>query len=214
MEEPLSNQVVTFLYMLIKQEDGTEIEVYTADEVKTQIAAKETEFGTVKTQLEKDLEEARKANLERAGEFKQFRKLRDEDLVKLSEAERTIYNNGLLLEEERVKRVEAEGKILTSQIDTAIGKKAGTDEKLITKIKEMWPLIGIEAVTPEQIEQKVNMIIGAIGATSPDLIASVQGFNGGFAPPVTQKKDGESHADTDAGKTLGADLGLTLEKKA
>ncbi len=42
--------------------------------------------------------------------------------------------------------------------------------------------------TPEQIEQKTMMILGAIGTTQPDLIATVNGFQGGtFVPPTTTK---------------------------
>ena len=80
----------------------------------------------------------------------------------------------------------------------------------------MWSIIGIDAVTPEQMDSKTKMILGAISQTEPDLLASVSGFsNGSFEPPVDKnasKTDG-SFADTDKGKAIAADLGLTLEPK-
>jgi hypothetical protein len=79
-------------------------------------------------------------------------------------------------------------------------------------MSEMYDLIGIKAQTPEQIEAKVLMTLGAIGTSTPDLVASVNGFSGGsYAPPVVPGNDGKSFADSDAGKAGANELGLTLE---
>lgn len=201
----------------ITREDGTEVELYTAEEVQAREvaagAAKEKEFTPIKTKLESDLEETRKALGERSGEFKQFRTLNEATVAKLTVAERTIYENSLQLKEEQDKRAELEKTAREKSIESAIRSKAGTDEKLFTKIKDMWSVIGIEANTAEEMEVKTKMIIGALGVTQPDLVANVNGFQGGsFAPPrPTGAAEGDSFANTDGGKRLGAELGLTLE---
>ena len=200
--------------MKIVNDEGTEIEVYTADEVQSQIAAKEAEFGKTKAQIELERDEARKALSERTGEFAQFRKLREEDLAKLNAAERTIYENGLALEEARLARETADKKALDNMVDSTIRAKVGSDEKLFSKMKDMWAVIGIEANTPDAIENKARMVLGAISTTEPDLLANVSGFSGGSWKPETNNNDNsenKSFADTDAGKSIAAELGLKLE---
>lgn len=204
--------------MKIINDDGDEIEVYTADEVKSQVETavktKETEFTTVKTTLEQELTQAKDALGQRAGEFKNFRKLNDDVLAKLDIAQRTIYENGLALENARVARETSDKALREGQIDAALRLKAGSDEKLLTKMKDMWNIIGIDAQTPEAIESKTRMILGAISTTEPDLMASVAGFRGGsWNPPEVQKKDDTTvnpSLATPAGQGFAKDLGLKL----
>lgn len=202
--------------MKIENEAGEEIEVYTAEEVTArETAAREAAVGEYKPKLDEvtgKLSEAEKRAAERAGEFKEFRKLREEDVAKLSEAERTIYENGLRLKEADDARVKDAADRQTAAVTAAIKAKAGDNAKLAEKMTELWPLFGIEANTPEQIEAKTMMVLGAISTTTPDLVASVNGFGGGsYAPPAPAVKEGESFADTDAGKAAAAELGLVLE---
>jgi tRNA threonylcarbamoyladenosine modification (KEOPS) complex Pcc1 subunit len=198
--------------------EGEEIEVYSADEVTAKVAeavtAKETEFGKTKADIEKERDDARVALGNRANEFAQFRKLSEDQVKQLGEKDRIIYENGLALQKANEERGVSEKKIYDSQVDTALRAKAGTDEKLFTKMKDMWAVIGIDAQTPEAIENKTKMILGAISTTEPDLIASVAGFtNGSWNPPQTKQNsgDGKSYADTPAGQAGAAELGLKLE---
>lgn len=202
------------------EDTGEEIEVYTAAEVQaekdTAIAAKEAEFAPIKTKLETDLGEARTSLSARAGEFAQFRKLSDEQIKKLDEKDRIIYENGLALQQEREKSANTEKARIDGLVEATLRGKAGTDEKLFTKMKSMWDVIGIEATTPEAAEAKAKMIIGAIGATEPDLVASLGSFSGGFQPPAAKKEEEKSYADSDQGKAAANELGLLTEppKKA
>lgn len=201
----------------ITNEAGEEIEVFTADEVKTQtaaaVAAKETEFGTVKTGLETELAGTKKALAERNTEFKNFREISKETFEKLSVAEQTIYTNTKIIHDMQVKAVEDAKKTTDAAIDTAIRAKAGKDDKLFAKMKEVWGVIAIDATTPELIEQKTMMVLGAIQTTQPDLLAGVIGFSGGYKPPEAAGGDGKNFADTDKGKRGAAELGLDLEPK-
>lgn len=202
--------------MIIQNEAGEDVEVFTAAEVTArETAMRTTVEGEFKPRLDEattKLTEAEKRAVERAGEFGEFRKLRDEDVAKLAEKDRIIYENTLRLNEANDKRVAAEQATVQSNVDTAIKAKAGENPKLIEKINEMWKIIGVEAVTPEQIDAKLAMVLGAISTTTPDLLATVNGFpGGGYQPPVVQKEGDKTFADTESGKGLAAELGLTLE---
>lgn len=198
--------------MIITKDDGTEIEVYTAEEVQAKL---QEEVTKVKEPIETELANARKALSERAGQFAQFRKLNEETVAKLSEAERVIYENSLALEEARIAREAADKQVVDSMVETAIRAKAGKDEKLVAKMRDMWSIIGIDAVTPESIENKARMVLGAISTTEPDLLASVAGFSGSSSwtpdPVSTTTVAEKSFADTDAGKAIANELGLKLE---
>lgn len=205
--------------MKIKDDADQEIEVYTAEEVKAQVDAattaavqkKDDEFKPIKTGLESELGEAKKALTVRAGEFAQFRKLSDEQVEKLSVAERTIYENGLALQKEREGRETAEKKNIETARDTVISKKANGNDKLIEKMKEWWPLIGIDATTPDQLEAKANIVLGALSTQAPDLLAGVAGFTGTYAPPNANQNADTKFSDTEKGKAGASELGLTLE---
>ena len=200
--------------------DSTEVEAFLPEEVEAKVSeavkAKETEYATKLKEKEDKIAEQGKALGERANQFATFRKLNDDVVAKLSEAERTIYENGLALSKEQEERKATEKRNQEALVETAIRGKAGTDEKLFAKMKDMWGVINIEAVTPEQIEQKTKMILGAINQTEPDLLASVAGFsNGSYMPPKTgDEKEGEkTFADTEKGKKLADELGLKLNTK-
>lgn len=195
--------------------EGAEVEAFLQADVDAKVTAavttKETEFTTVRTTLEQELTQAKTALGERAKEFSNFRKLNDEVVAKLSVTERMIYENQIALQEEREKNVVADKARIESQVDSALRAKAGSDDKLFGKMKDMWNIIGIDAQTPEAIENKTKMILGAISTTEPDLIASVAGFKGGsWQLPQEQKKDDDNIPRTESGKKFAEALGLKL----
>ena len=199
--------------------EGEEIDVFSAEEHTAAIAAEtekvkkevEGQFAPKITALETELTGAKTALGDRAHEFGKFRELHADVVAKLGVAERTIYENQKSQHEREVKAEEDATKRLNDTVDASIRATAGADEKLFTKMKEMWQVIGIKAVTTDEIENKKKMVLGAISQTQPDLVASVAGFSGGFKPPVDTKKEGETFADTDAGKGLAKSIGLELE---
>lgn len=200
----------------ITGEDGVEFETYTADEVKSQVEAgvklKEAEFAPKLTAAEQEKIRLEGLLATRAEEFKGFRKLGEDQVAKLTAAERTIYENGVALEDERKKRADFEKKVYGDQVDATLRTKANGDEKLFAKMKEMWAVIGIEALTPDAISKKADMVLGSLRVSEPDLVASVIGITSGNALPPKPAGSGEkSFADTDKGKAAAAELGLTLE---
>lgn len=199
----------------IVNDKGEDIEVYTAEEMNAQVdeklKAKDEEFGVKLTAKEQELADARKALGDRAGEFKQFRKISDEAVQKLGVAERTIYENQLLMQQMKEEGEAKNKQSLDNTIDMAIRAKTGGDEKLYTKIKETYSVINLEANTSEQITNKINMAIGAIGITEPNILAELGSFQGGsFQPKIDDTNKEKTYADTDAGKGLAAQIGLKL----
>ena len=206
----------------IEGENGEEVEVFTADEVAAKVKETETtvttklqgDFTKTKAELDKELSDAKKALGERAGEFKNFRKLNDEVIEKLSVAERTIYENQAAMAADREKREAAEKTAREKQVEAVIRSKVGTDDKLFGKVKDMYSIIGIEANTPEEMEKKTLAALGALQTTEPDLVAAALGVNGGsWAPPTMKKDEDKSFADTDRGRLGAKELGLELEPK-
>lgn len=200
-------------------EDGvTEIEVFTTDELNAKVAeAKTSVEGEWKPKVEKltgDLTEAEKRGAARAVEMGQFRKLNEDQKAKLTETERSLYDNMELLNGEREKNAGADKKAYDGAVAAAIRGIVGKNDALFQKTLDMYGVIGLEDVTPEQIATKAKAAFGALGMASPDLLASA-GFrtDGAFEPPQKVKDPNEkpSFADTDEGKAAARSLGLKIE---
>lgn len=196
--------------------NGEEVEVFTAAEVQeretTVRTAVEGEWKPKVDTLESDLKGAKTALATRANEFAQFRKLSDEQVAKLGDAERTIYENQLSLAEKDEKIAESDKRVYEGNVTSAIRAKVGNDQKLFDKVRDMYKIINLEDLTPEQIATRVNAAVGAIGQTEPDLLAAA-GFSmgGGFEPPKAKEEGQKSYADTEEGKAAAAALGIILE---
>lgn len=195
--------------------NGEEVEVFTTEEVAAQVAAgKAAVEGEYKPKIEglqTELTGARTALSERAGEFAKFRKLSDEQVSQLAEKDRIIYENGLALHQAHEKNAAADKLTYDNAVSAAIKAKVGSDEALITKVKNMYELVNLQDRTPEEISTRVAAALGAISQTEPDLLATA-GFSGGsFEPPKPKGEEKQTFADTDAGKELAGKLGLKTE---
>lgn len=200
-------------------EDGvTEIEVFTTDELAAKVAeataAAEGVWKPKLGELETKLTEAQQRVADRAVQMGQFRKLSDEQKAKLDETQRLLYDNMELLDAERTKNAGADKKAYDTAVASAIRGIVGKNDVLFGKVKDMYDVIQLEDVTPEQVAVRAKAAFGALGMSSPDLLASA-GFrtDGAFEPP-SEKKDPnakESFADTPEGKAAAAALGLKID---
>jgi len=115
----------------IQREDGTEIEVYSADEVKAQadaaVAKASEEFKKTEADLKAENERINGILNTRSGEFGKFRELHADVVAKLGVAERTIYENQLAQKKADDERAEREKKDNEARVDSAIRAKVGTD---------------------------------------------------------------------------------------
>lgn len=191
--------------------DGQEVEVYTADEVAAARTAVENEYKPKLEEATAAKTELERRAAERAGEFKQFRELNEKQVAELSEKDRILYENTKVIKEGQEMLAAERNKGIQSQVDAAIALKAGSNEKLAARMKDMWPMIAIEATTPEAIAQKANMVLGALSTTEPDLVASAGAFSGSALPPDTNPSGDKNFADTERGKAAAKELGLNVE---
>lgn len=194
--------------------NGQEVEVYTADEVA---AAKTEVEGQYKEKL--TAAEAEKIRLEglltqRAKEFEgqrtEFKRLSKEQQDKLTETELALYKNMEILADRDAKLGEADKKAYDAAVMAAITARTGGDDALTKKVREMYDLIQLEDVTPEQIAARAAAALGAVGVSTPNLLAQA-GFSSGSFEPPKPRTDTASFSDTDEGKQLASRLGLKVE---
>ena len=134
--------------MKVKQDDGTEIEVFTPDEVtarekaaadaavKTAVAAKEAEL----TKLQEEL----KGLTDKDHNFAQLRKQKEDVEAKLAEITKNT--------DTKIKEVES--KIVNKELENAIKDRAAGDAEMEKKIKFHFDHLNYPSGTPEEIEQK------------------------------------------------------------
>lgn len=202
--------------------DGVEVDVFTTDEV----AARETATRTaVEGEWKPKFETAEQERVRldglltaRAKEFEgartEFKRLSEEQVAKLDIAQRTIYENGLALQTEREQRNKIEKTAHDSAVDVAISARVKGNKELFTKVKEMYGLVGLSDITPEQITTRVNAAFGALGQTAPDLLASAGFGGGGYEPPKREDDGKESFADSERGKAGIKQLNIAMDEES
>lgn len=199
--------------------EGQEVDVFTTEEVAArEAAARAAVEGEWKPKYETAEQERVRTQgiLEaRTKEFGQaregFKRLSDEQYAKLEEKDKIIYDNQLTIHSNNEKIAESDKKTKESAIDSAIRVKVGGDATLFAKVKDMYALVNLEDVTPEQMQIRVNAALGAVGTTSPDLLAAA-GFGGGSFEPPRRDEGSTSFADTERGKDLAKSLGILIEE--
>lgn len=206
--------------MIIQNDKGEDVEVFTAEDVAAREATTRTAVENEwkpKVQAEVDLRTAAEKRADdKAVQLSQqrttFEKLSEEQLTKLSDAERIIYNNQKIMADSAEREAATAKTAKENAVAAAIRAKVGTDQKLFDKAKDMYAILGLDDSSQEGIEKRVIASLGALGSTEPDLLAGA-GFSGGsFVPPVEVKKDGDkTFADSDQGKAGAAELGIILE---
>lgn len=203
--------------MIIKNEEGEDVEVFTAEERDTYAnTIVEQKVGETKTEYEKRIADREEYYKQQGNNAGQLRRLNEEALTKLSDTERALYDNQIKLEEEQRARTEMENQIIARQIDDEVKKKANGDASVEKKIRDNLQLVNIDARTPEQVVAKVNFAFGAVIQQSPDLLAMAASSGGGGSPfpsgnqpPAPEKKN---YADTPEGKAVADQFGFIIDK--
>lgn len=198
--------------------NGEQVDVYTAAERQADIdAAKAQVENEWKPKLETaEQERARLDGLltqrsrELAGQDAKFKRLSDEQVAKLDEKDRIIYQNQVDLATERENVAKTNKTIHDSAVDTAIRARTGSNEEVFNKVKGMYALIQLEDLTPEQIAIRVNAAVGAVGTTERDLLASAGFGGGGFEAPVAND---DKTAITSRQQEIAKGLGIALTEE-
>lgn len=201
-----------------ENDDGVEIEVFTADEVKAATEAGKKELEGVVETKEKELADLKKLNVERANNFSRY--------SKMSEDEKKAYdaNTTELLKRDEEKAIELD------QIKAKLAEKEVT-ERDFTKTNALKSIYGdkedikktleenyaILAGMPETNETEINArvakaakLAGITLDTRNPLFASMTG-------EAPQHKDNKSYVETPDGKTASdlvrERMGLKAEDK-
>lgn len=210
---------------IIKNEDGTEREVFSADEVTAKLEeAKKAAGEEVRTEFQSKLSEqdARMATFE-AEKAELEEKL--EELGKKDNSSDKDKNFRVLKEaldkkdkqiDELAKKIEETGNIRVQDFkERLIDKYADGNEDLKKKIAHNFDstLAGVEAKTEKEIEDKVKNAVKLsvdTGGPSP-LDAALQGGEPGASDGLARGRSGDTVEFSANEKKLGAKFGLTDE---
>jgi hypothetical protein len=184
-------------------EEGNLVEnAYLPDEVKeleSNKAKYETEIGEYKSKLSKM--ENKDYN------FKKLRDMTEEEVKKLSAQEMEYKTRLESIEEKERGFVE---KTINSYKDNAFNQYAGEDEELKKKIQFHYDRIKDDATTQEEINTKTEeAYLLATKHTRPNPIHQAVNLTG--SAPMRPKS--KSYADTDDGRGLAEELGMTFINK-
>jgi len=194
--------------MIVQNEAGEDIEVFTAEErdaYANEIA--EQKIGETKSDYEKRISEREEFFNQQSGNVSNLRKTLEDKNNKLSVAEKQMA-------EMLIKQEDSEKARLDYAFDLKIKEKANGNADIEKKIRENLSMVNIDAKTPEQIEAKINFAYGGVLQQNPDLLAVSRGFSGtgtvypgGNKPP--EKK--ENLADTERVQQVGKMYGFITE---
>lgn len=178
-------------------DEGEEIEVYTADELNAERTARET--------LEKDLLSAKEALAQKTNDvvnmrhgYKKLEDMNEEEKAKLSEEQRQTIQRLETVEAARQKDLE-EGK------EALFDRLAGNDPKVKEKLKEKYALVQMPESSLSEIGARLQSVsswaFAELGMVNNRPVSPVLPGNGGS--PVFQSPDGKRFAETQKGEELG-----------
>lgn len=181
-------------------DEGEEVEAYTADEITAERTARETAVA--------DAQEARTALAAKTNDivnmrqgFKKLADMNDEEKAKLSEEQRITMQRLETVEAARQRDLE-EGK------EALFNSLAGNDEKVKEKLKEKYALVQMPESSLEEIRARMNSVstwaFAELGMVNNQPVAPV--LPGGGGAPVFTPPGGKGFADTQQGAQLGQAL--------
>lgn len=141
--------------------------------------------------------------------FRKLENMTQEEIAKLSARELEVQKQMEALQE---KTHEFTQKQIDAAKKSALSKLAGADQELQTRILSNYDRIKDEAVTEEEITNKMIEAYTLTTGSGPSVnpLAQAMGFSGMGLPPTEQDK---SFADTERGKELAASLGMNIAKQ-
>lgn len=178
-------------------EDGDEVEYYTADELAAERSARETAEARI-GELTNDLVSIKRGHKE---EVRRLAEMSEEEKGKLTNEQ--IQNMARIeqLEDNRKKDLESAKERMMSAI-------AKNDQKVLEKIKEKYALVQMPESTVEEIASRLNSVAtwaySELGMTVNNPIAPV--LPGGGNPPIITNVDDKPFSDTEKGKEVASAL--------
>lgn len=188
--------------MKILNDEGTEIEVFTAEERDAYAATQvEQKVGETKSEYETRIKEMGAIMDEQKVNFTKVRE-RDKDAVaKMSQLERELYESNIARQKADEEKATAEKQRFDAMVESEIKAKAAGNKDLEDKIRANMAFISIDARTPEQVQAKVALARGGVFEQHPDMLAVAGGYTGSVYPGGVRPDDAKkSYADTPEGQ--------------
>lgn len=199
---------------VIQKDDGTEMEVYTADEYTAVKTAGETAAKTAKDEADVARKEAETAKAEatriarlhadQANNFKRYKDMTEEEKAKLTSNEvearkiaEAAEDRARALEDSYNKDKEV---AVTALKMKALAKYSAGDDELKKKLEENWDLINIKGTDEDTINRRAEMAFNMTGTKRNNPLR--QSWSGD-AP----NKGGEKFGDTERAKTVDKLIG-------
>ncbi len=185
----------------IENDQGVEMEVFTQDEIATQIAAKEAEL---KADFEKQMADKDNHLKTKLDEFQQGKTAQE---LKDTERDTAIAEARKIAEEAKTNAQNAEQRRLDSLKGIAMRKFVGDDAELVTKFEESWAIVNLEIKDDSDIAKKAELVANMIGVNQSNqtLGSMPMGGGGGFAPKVSAVEKAKGDAEYSKFKSV---LGL------
>lgn len=199
---------------IITQADGTELEVYTKEEV--------TETQNKIGILEAEMENLRKTNGEISVNFKRYRDMNDEEKSMLSESEKQAnIQMGILQDQvnEMKKQAEADKALrLTNLKEAVLNKFCQGDKEMREKMTQGWDLVNIDVVDERTAFERGRIAFAASGGILSDsqknpLFMDLSGDAPTKVPgpKETRKEKAEEFITSERGKAAQAAMGVKTE---
>lgn len=195
--------------IMVTQDDGTEVEAFTKEEVEAQTTARvaetteavrkqvEAEFGTKLSEKDKEIETQKRLIQSKGKSIEDLKKIVEDKESKFSETERTLAQLQIDAQQ-RAEAAEGEKKqSLEKKRKALIAQVAGGNKDIENKLTENYGLISIAETDDESISARL-----AAAMKLTEGVAS-QSFtlSGSGAAPVAKAKN-ENFAETDQGKKM------------
>lgn len=188
--------------MKVTQADGTEIEVFTADEVAVKTKEVETRFTTQLTEKENALKVANEA-LAKAGD-------KDQNFKALREAKEEAEKNLATLRTEVDGKIKGiENKAIQSALEKNVKVLAGGDAELEKKIRHHYDRIVDPATTDEEVAKKTRDAYLLATRFEPKISVLDNINNAGGYPTPGGASGGAAKEFSPELKQLGGKLGLS-----
>ena len=170
--------------MLIENEKGEEITVFTAEEKAAAEAAIKAEYEAKLVDKDNHL----KSKLDEFSKGKTASELKD------AERDAAVAEAKKIAEEAKASVTNSEEKRQNTLKEVAMKKYVGNNPELKAKFDESWSLINLEIKDDSDVTRKAELVANMLGYNNQSNLGSMS-MGGGYAPAVSSVEKEKSDAD-------------------
>lgn len=182
-------------------DDGTEVELFTAEERDAQVAAEKARAEAAEDRvgvLTNDLVRMKQGH---SSEIKRLSELSEEEKGKLSTEQQQTMQRLEAVEDARKKDLDAAKERLFASV-------AGNNPDILAKLREKYALVQMPETTVEEVSARLNSVsswaFAELGVTSHRPVSA--GLPGMGGSPTIKTEEGKSFADTEKGTEIAKQM--------